>query len=558
VLLTIAGIGIVSMVIALLYFSGVASSVDINAAQLAWNRLFFGFNYRILVAFGFFLLLVGLSPVLSVLDTNAKKSVKKFYVHLLFSVGIGIITLIYSFLVYGDYFATFDPYHTWFDYFIIAALLIIVGLSPILFSIQDRERLWNFKLFFALFIIVGLLLLIVSAVTYGRYIDLFGIGWEMVFLVSIIMLFLGMVPLLLTASPKFNEILNRLKIIWILGVLIGIVLLIGSYLVFAEIVPSSTVLNIDWLVLLAYGGLLTILTVLPLASTEQLHERIKKFRYIWLVTFLVGFLLVIVSAILVLPTSPEVEGIIGTPLGNEIVGVTWDIFYMYGTILTIVSLIFLCSILYYETKEFSGPEGLLESVEKLPDATSSEMVAYLEILSQSNKDLINQFKEAVRADKFRPRVYEKIIKQYQDRNRTITSRIAKFQKTGPEEMESLFEVALGDEPSQAEPSIEVSAPIAPPATKAAKSVPPPGPPTPPPKTTPPKTPPPLPSPGLPIPTPPTPLAASPLPTAPKDAPSQPTESPLDLIADARSTSIAELRGEMLKELRRLREIFKEE
>jgi len=36
------------------------------------------------------------------------------------------------------------------------------------------------------------------------------------------------------------------------------------------------------------------------------------------------------------------------------------------------------------------------------------------------------------------------------------------------------------------------------------------------------------------------------------------QSPLDLIADARSTSIAELRGEMLKELRRLREIFKEE
>ncbi|MHA1969586.1 MAG: hypothetical protein ACW964_17535 [Candidatus Hodarchaeales archaeon] len=41
-------------------------------------------------------------------------------------------------------------------------------------------------------------------------------------------------------------------------------------------------------------------------------------------------------------------------------------------------------------------------------------------------------------------------------------------------------------------------------------------------------------------------------------PDRSPQSPLDLIADARSTSIAELRGEMLKELRRLREIFKEE
>ncbi|MFX0204427.1 MAG: hypothetical protein ACFFDT_00450, partial [Candidatus Hodarchaeota archaeon] len=83
--------------------------------------------------------------------------------------------------------------------------------------------------------------------------------------------------------------------------------------------------------------------------------------------------------------------------------------------------------------------------------------------------------------------------------------------------------------------------------------------------TPPSAPPVPPSQTPPIPSstgaPPAPPSASlgvPPPPSPGVTPSQPSESPLDLIADARSTSIAELRGEMLKELRRLREIFKEE
>ena len=84
VLLTIAGIGILSILVALLYFSGVASSVESGV----WSRNILGFNYGILTAFGFFLLSIGVFPVLVVLDANAKKGVKKIYVHLLFLVGI--------------------------------------------------------------------------------------------------------------------------------------------------------------------------------------------------------------------------------------------------------------------------------------------------------------------------------------------------------------------------------------------------------------------------------------------------------------------------------------
>ncbi|MFX1247328.1 MAG: hypothetical protein ACFFBQ_08080 [Promethearchaeota archaeon] len=103
VLLTIAGIGVLSLFIALLYFTGVASSVDTAADPIRWNRLFYGLDYRVLTAFGFFLSIVGLFPSLAVLDTRGKKSVKKLYFHVLLLVGIGFLMLIYSNLVYGDY-----------------------------------------------------------------------------------------------------------------------------------------------------------------------------------------------------------------------------------------------------------------------------------------------------------------------------------------------------------------------------------------------------------------------------------------------------------------------
>ncbi|UCG03553.1 MAG: hypothetical protein JSW11_06090 [Candidatus Heimdallarchaeota archaeon] len=559
VLLTLAGIGFLGMIVALLFFTGVANSIDQTADPVTWSRTLFGFDYRVITAYSFFLVLIGFLPVLVVMDASAKKSVKKIYIHLLLIFGIGLLMLIYSALVYGTFLTPIDPLQTWFEYFILAALLIVFGLMPLLFSIQDHERVWNFKLLFALFILIGIVLEIIGIVVYSQIIVISDIGWDILFLFGILILFLGVVPLLLTAGPTFRENLYRLRIIWILGTLIGIVIILVSYLTYAGILDLP---DIDWFVILAFGGLFTLLAILPLTSVVQLTETIRKLRFIWLIALFLGIISVIISAILILPESPEIEAAVGTLLGTSLFGATWDIFYMYGTLIIILSLTFICSIVFFETEEVSGPAGLVESLDRLPgiETTPSEMVAYLEILSKSQTNMVNQFKEAVRADKFRPRVYELIIKLYQDRNRAIKSRISRFQKAGAavsaeEEVEALFDVALG------EPSEAPGEPPLPPITEAVTPpTPPSAPPTPPP--TPPSTPPLPPSTAPPLPpstgTPPAPSLGAPPPPSPRVTPGQPSESPLDLIADARSTSIAELRGEMLKELRRLREIFKEE
>ena len=534
VLLTLSGIGILGMVIGYLYFSGIAST----------DRLFFGFSYEIIYAFSFFLLIIGFFPVLAAGDIDAKKSIKKIYVHLLLLLGFGFIFLIYSFLVYWDRLAPFNPSHTWFDYAIVATILIVFTLSALLFSVQNKERLWNFKILYGILILFGFLVLIVSTVVYGGYLDSIIdegiITWEILLIIAGILLFMGLMPLIINASPNFRDILYKLRIIWLIGLLPGILLLVIAGLINAGYVDSSLFLNIQWEVFYLYGSLLLVILLLFLAGAKNLHETLYKLRAIWLLSFLIGILVVLFSFIVILPTSPDISNIIGS-FGLEMY---YDVSYMYGIAITIFSLIFICSIVYFETEELVDSSGISGTSDLISESetTPGEMIAYLEIIQKSNENTINQFKEALREDKFRPRVYETLIKRHQDSNRAMKTKLEKLKSKSPlvskdEPVSSLFDIALGT---------KSETPTPPPSST----------PTAPPKPTPKG--PPMPPKPAPSPPPTAPSVPSPLPTAPSVPSTPPPQSPLDLIADARSTSIAELRGEMLKELRRLREIFKEE
>ncbi|MHA2306426.1 MAG: hypothetical protein ACXACU_13665 [Candidatus Hodarchaeales archaeon] len=552
VLLSLAGIGILSIIIGLLYFSGVASWAEGDPASPSGfiiNRLFFGFDYRILFAFGFFLLVIGLFPVLSAADATVTNSIKKISVHLLLLFGTGILLLFYSVFIYLDRLVVFDPFHTWFDYFILAGFAIVFSTSILLLSVKNSERLWNLKFLFAIFFLIGFFGILLSMIVYGGYIDLGDmISWDFIFILSGIFLFLGVIPMAKTAGTGFRNFLYKMKYLWLLLALLGILILILGGLINLEILSSSMLLDIDWFIFYLFGGLLLSISLIFLASAIDLQETINKLRYLWVISFFLGIILVIFSFITILPTSEFFSDITGD-LGLEDF---FDISFMYGMATIISSLIFICSIVYSETTEDIGSTGVSSAREFLSESesTTSEMVTYLEIIHQSNEDIIGQFKEALREDKFRPRVYEKLIKQYQDSNRSVKARMDKFRSKSSiisekETARTLFDDVLGPEVTE-KPTTTPSVPPTPPPTSPAPAFPPM-----PPKTTP--SAPPMPSSPPPTsPAPPAPLATTEM------TPDRSPQSPLDLIADARSTSIAELRGEMLKELRRLREIFKEE
>ncbi|MFX0014598.1 MAG: hypothetical protein ACFFB2_05570 [Promethearchaeota archaeon] len=549
ILLTIAGIGILTIILGIIYFSG-AGGIE--------GGLFYGFNYGILLAFGFYLSLIGFFPVLTSLDASGKKAVKKFYPHLLLLTGIGFIFLIYSTLV-PHILTPITPSHTWFDYYILGAVLIIFSFSTILLATHDRTRLWRFRIIFFLIFFAGILFEIASLLTYFdllAFIDIEKSMWLTFYLFGGVILFIGMIPLLISASSNFRAIIHRLRFIFILIALIGIIAYIIPTLALNEILPITVFEFMNYYDFLLFGSLAILIGLLLISASDQAYEFIYKLRFLMILLLFVGTIQLLISFVLVLPTSeyidiPQLETLPLMTISDfpntygmlMLIGMTWDVYYVNGIIMTFISIIFICSIVFFESEEISVDIGALIAVEddKLPgiDTTPSEMLAYLEIVNRSQVEMIKYFKEAFRQDRFRGRTFEAITKQYQDLNKLIKTKINDYREKVPSSAKFLFDAALSEEapsiPDKKVTPIPTPPPSAPPITTPSPSppMPPSGPPIPPSS---PGTPPPIPVPS----------------TAP------PVQSSLDLMADARSTSIAELRGEMLKELSRLREIFKED
>ncbi|MFX0172686.1 MAG: hypothetical protein ACFE9L_12280 [Candidatus Hodarchaeota archaeon] len=551
ILLTLGGIGVLTITLGFLYFSG-AGGVE--------GGLFYGFNFGILLAFGFYLSLVGLFPVLTSLDVSSKNTVRKFYVHLFILSVIGVILVIFSALV-PHTLAPLNPSHTWFDYYIFGAILIIFGLSPILLAVRDRERIWKFRIILFLIFFIGILLEIVSLLTYFEILQDFidQSMWINFFIFGGIITFIGMIPLLVTASPRFRGIIHRLRFIWILIALIGIIIFFAPTLALNGILLTEDIFEVmGYFEFLLFGGLAIAIGLLMISASDQAYDFIYKIRFIFLFVLLIGTIQLIISFILVLPTSefidiPELEALpfmeisqYQSTLGYLMfLGMTWDVLFFNGIVMSFIATIFICSIVFFESEEVTVDVGALIAVEedRLPgiETTPGEMLAYLEIVNRSQEEMLNYFKEAARQDRFRPRVFEAITKQYKDLNKLIKGKVSEYRRKAPSSAKGLFDAALSE--AEAVPERAVTPPVPTERVAPPPSAPPPSVPKPTPSVTP--SGPPIPSP--------TPTAP-----APPPAPAPSDQSPLDLIADARSTSIAELRGEMLKELRRLREIFKEE
>ncbi len=550
-LLTLTAIGIFSIVLGFLYYSGVASA----------DRLFLGLDYKILFVFGFYLTIITALPSLSVMDARGKSSVKKIYPHLVLLFSISLLGITYSLLVYGGFITSIDTEaSSWFDFFTLSAIVFCVSFLPILFGVRDRERLWNLKFVYFILILVGIVLEILSMLVYGHYIDdlietiplVGGTAWDVLFFGGGIFLILGIFPLLMSASHGFRGFLDSTRILWLIAVIIGIVFALISLLISIEVLEANFLLDTEWQVIYSFGSLLIFSAAAFLSSSRKFSGVLDKLKVIWIFILLIGFLMVLTSFILVFASSTEVQDLLNLEnLNYTFMGYSWDIMYMFGAVFSFLAVIFITSVLYFETEDVSGDFQTADvSTDSFLDlkTTPTEMVTYLEILSQNESSLINQFKEAVRDDKFRPRVYESLVKHYEGRIKSYKTKIGSLRKAKPsspgaDKVGALFDSVLGETPTvkptpKASPieSKPVGLPSSPP----------------PPPSSPPVAPP-MPT-ASPVPPTPSPVAV-PEPVIPSG---QSGDSPLDLIADARSTSIAELRGEMLKELRRLREIFKEE
>ncbi|MHA2276674.1 MAG: hypothetical protein ACXAC2_12940, partial [Candidatus Kariarchaeaceae archaeon] len=249
-------------------------------------------------------------------------------------------------------------------------------------------------------------------------------------------------------------------------------------------------------------------------------------------------------------------------------------------------------------------QGNMDDANIIQKASVEEATVYLTIQKKSIENSMTQVQNAFRSGRLSQAFYNSVSSSYQGKISGFDDQIASLKVSSKRSTrKSIFEEELGIKkaapPAQqpvSQPKPSAPAPQAPPSGLSPPAGPPQvapsaGPPKPAPSSSPPPTPsgPPIPPgippagvsrpsgpptpPGLPTPSPskapsppgmPTPSPAGP--PAPPGAGPPPlpgAQSPgaapgPDVVGSARSTSIAELRGEMLKELRRLRDIFKED
>ena len=482
-------------------------------------------------------------------------------------------------------------------------------------SEETRQNYARFWVIYLLLTFVGFLIALPSII--GMY-QLLGSGhvvgsalWSHYFVYALIPFTLGLIPLAysLSVNDNLKDLLHKFWVVWALIAVIGYLIYV---LALVDIFTSINVLNINGLGRepgLAFALPFALLgTVLLVASSDETGKSIIKTAFpIWVLVMIGGLVVFSLNTFLpdVFSTSTYGAGFLLFLFGA---GLSYKaLSYDYVPALPVKPVI--------KAPTPTSFANIKDESALLQKATVEEATIYLNIEKKAFENALTQIQNSFRTGKLGQEFYQNIMAGLQQKIASIDQKIVEVKKSSKRSTrKSIFEEELGIKhppkqpakpPSSPTPSTAPPGPPAPASTtvaptNVAPSTAPPGPPSPPSPGVPPGPPKPPgppspPSPGAPPappgpPSPPSPGAppappgppsppgmppsppSPPSPTAPPPpgptAPPPPpgafpgapatSQQPSDVVGTARSTSIAELRGEMLKELRRLRDIFKEE
>ncbi|MHA2294916.1 MAG: hypothetical protein ACXAEU_25890 [Candidatus Hodarchaeales archaeon] len=570
---------------------------------------------------------------------------------------LSLTGVIFVFLALGsalDYLNDYIFYaFDWKGYALLATVPLMLGLPLTISSLSEEERVFHFKMWYlyVIMLLFGFILYVTGILAFFKILDgttqtAMGVDYSLFLLFSLIPSAIGSF-LTVTAVREFREIIWKLRILWILFIVIGLLLTIVGYVTFMmNLEPGMKFLGVLWHDYLLFAGVpLVIGSGLFLGNlSEGAGELLWKFKYPGLLIFLMGLILFIISpitffissdpqpvdpvlsvlwndwlvfallplglglALLVAPSSEDaVEfysklkfifillallGAISYLLGivaymrllgavQELAGLQWDHWIVLGFILVALGLSFMYRMIFVEdytppalsrsafsTDLATGGGQTADSVIQGKIKMSSEdQLAYFGVAKKIANYSKDQYKDSHKDGDLSDKAYRALSTRMNNAIKQYDKKIKEIKKqTEVKDRKRLFEQELGiPTKKEAEPA----------KTRVAKPVT-----TSPPIKTEKISPPPLQRPKIVVPdaqtfTPP-PLAQKPKiidtarrptpPPAVTPAPTLPTATPppadsgkaMDVVGTARSTSIAELRGEMLKELRRLRDIFKDE
>ena len=513
----------------------------------------------------------------------------------------------------------------WQTVFILSIPFLIYGLVLFFSGMSQSAREWTGKLsifFFLLFVIgfiVGLAGFGLFFASNGGLKDVFSVPWYIFIDFGAVLGILGIIPLayVLGANDSQKEKFHKFWLLWAVLSVAGVILYILTAI---EILG-----NIDVIGGASHreGGLILSLVfqapgfVFLIASTDK-EDLIKKLSPVWVILLIVGIVVAFLSQFLnkTFPIST-----LGLGIGLVIM--------VSGLIYKSISIDFNPTASSTITRTVSAPVATGTSSKagfEIPNQLRPEEKRYyIEMQRKTNENWITLLNNAAKQNRLSKDFVNQKVQELNATNAQTESIVASIMEQAKRSSrQSIFEQAMGNEPSASQPQQQpqrgMSSPPPPQATMSSQAPPmiPPGPPMSPPQKpissgppmpppsggmppmppSPPKAPvappaappsmsgppkppsggmPPMPPSGSSMPPAPSfnapPSAAKPpgppgLPPLPPGSPPptpQTSQQPKppgapggDAVGTARSTSIAELRGEMLKELRRLRDIFNDE
>ncbi|MHA1167311.1 MAG: hypothetical protein ACTSRU_05780 [Candidatus Hodarchaeales archaeon] len=558
--------------------------------------IFFNLDWRGYLSFSTVPVILGFGFLLSSLSEEEKELHRKmWYLYLLLLLSglvmylIGIIA--YNSLIDGS---TQTAWGVEYVFYLLFGLAV-TSLGAVLFvsaTSSSREKIWKLRFLWILISITGFVLAIIGIVSYAITPDaasknLLGIQWYEYLLFSGVPLVLGSVLVLGSRPDDGESLLWKLKYPGFLVFLVGFILLIFAPVVYfidaQHVDPLLSVLCNDWfafsLIPLGIG-----LAIIVVPASEDAQELYSKLKFIFLVLVLGGVLSYLI-------------GVLSLADILALTDLTWDAWVLLGSVLIFTGIAFIYRI---SVNEEGGPSALSRPViYKGPAAEVAapsdksivskmklkpkEQLTYYRIAKNIALYSKEQYKAAKKDGDLSTAAYNTLIAKMDEAITKHDKRIKAIKKRSEKkDRKRLFEQELGI--SAAKPKVEPAKEKIPGLTtdkpvlefhepaKTTTVSPPPlqrprvdlpsqssaPPPLQKPKiietsTSPPAVTPVTPRSSIPPPTPVTPPA--PITSQP---PSPVSGQPADVVGTARSTSIAELRGEMLKELRRLRDIFKDE
>lgn len=527
---------------------------------------------------GGILLIVGLSVLLGFSGTSRQK-IWSFSFLWFFIAFLGILTIILGISVRTEVLteANHEIFvkNDWLDFILIGAILLGTGLSLFLGtlneSIRGKNLIWKFTPLFMIVMLAGLAFILIGAAFGAEYFTasdlefLADYKWEELYVIGLI-LFIPAISIILASLPdSTREKLWKMRVIWFVMAISGIIIatmgILATFYVFDQ---NKMAFENDytWIELTLYSVPLLVLGLGSLLASAPASSRyrIAKLDPLWV--NLIGF-----GGIILLLDMLRRYEVLDKDLIALFAVLPWGEFVVIGLIPLVIGLSITFSTRTGEPTEFADIDvSMVEETSTDPSQISTdpmEQIAYLDISLEATRTSLASLRDKQRkkeiSDSFAKKLFgrfslgEKRLIRMQERVKRESERAdlrrafeaetmpearkvpkppAPKTAKGPKAKRKESEVTpapteVPDEPKPAEPPARTPPPTPP------KSRPPPGPPS-------------IPKPSAP------PTAAPAAPATPKEA------SLLTKAADTQSTSISELRGEMLKELRRLRDIFKEE